>query len=102
MGLQFSMLNIADLLKYVVTMILSQPQQFRWAALISFIAVCSGVATYAVRVQEVTACHTSAFSVDATYYYLFCRSLSGSSEVMSSTPSAYRCSESTARKSCDV
>lgn len=55
MGLQFSMLNIADLLKYVVTMILSQPQQFRWAALISFIAVCLGVATYAVRVREVTA-----------------------------------------------
>jgi iron-regulated transporter 1 len=48
MGLQFSMQNMADLLKYVVTMILSQPAQFRWAALISFIAVFLGVVTYTV------------------------------------------------------
>lgn len=50
MGLQFSMQNMADLLKYVVTMILSRPSQFRWATLISFMAVFLGVVSYAVSI----------------------------------------------------
>lgn len=48
MGLQFSMQNMADLLKFIIVMILSQPMQFRWAALISFIAVFLGVLSYTV------------------------------------------------------
>lgn len=51
MGLQFSMQNMADLFKYIATMILSQPAQFRWAALISFIAVLLGVLSYTVYVR---------------------------------------------------
>lgn len=42
------MQNMADLFKYIATMILSQPAQFRWAALISFIAVLLGVLSYTV------------------------------------------------------
>ncbi|CCM05685.1 uncharacterized protein FIBRA_07916 [Fibroporia radiculosa] len=38
-ALQFSLQNIADMLKYVVTMILSQPSQFKIAALTSFLSV---------------------------------------------------------------
>ncbi|KAJ3551118.1 hypothetical protein NM688_g4920 [Phlebia brevispora] len=45
-GLQFSMQNIADLLKYVLTIILSRPSQFRWAALVSFISVGIGAISY--------------------------------------------------------
>lgn len=49
MGLQISLQNVADLAKYVVTLILSQPRQFRWAALVSFCSVCLAVGFYAVR-----------------------------------------------------
>ena len=52
MGLQFSLQNIADLVKYIVTIILSQPRQFRWAALVSFISVCMGVCSYVVYVKR--------------------------------------------------
>ncbi|KDQ53177.1 hypothetical protein JAAARDRAFT_197661 [Jaapia argillacea MUCL 33604] len=45
-ALQFAMQNIADLMKYVLTMILSRPSQFRWAALVSFISVCAGALSY--------------------------------------------------------
>lgn len=48
MGLQFSLQNIADLVKYILTIILSRPAQFRYAALVSFVAVCGGVVCYAV------------------------------------------------------
>lgn len=52
MGLQFSLQNVADLLKYVVTIVLSQPRQFRWAALVSFVSVCFGVFSYSVYVKR--------------------------------------------------
>ncbi|TFY68703.1 hypothetical protein EVJ58_g862 [Rhodofomes roseus] len=39
-------LNIADMLKYVLTMILSRPSQFRTAALTSFVSVVVGATTY--------------------------------------------------------
>lgn len=72
MALQFSLQNILDLLKcvscipqtrslsyqllifspfslrYTMTMILSRPQQFKWAALVSFVAVCLATACYLV------------------------------------------------------
>ncbi|KAJ7908635.1 hypothetical protein B0H13DRAFT_2661883 [Mycena leptocephala] len=40
-ALQFSMQSGADLLKYVLTMILSRPADFRWAGLVSFMSVSS-------------------------------------------------------------
>ncbi|KAF7796905.1 hypothetical protein EIP86_008090 [Pleurotus ostreatoroseus] len=51
-GLQFSMQNIADLLKYVLTIILSRPSQFRWAALVSFVAVGVGAGSYLVFLKR--------------------------------------------------
>ncbi|KZT72147.1 hypothetical protein DAEQUDRAFT_686462 [Daedalea quercina L-15889] len=45
-ALQYSLQNIADMLKYVLTMILSQPSQFRIAALTSFVSVVVGATTY--------------------------------------------------------
>lgn len=51
-GLQFSMQNIADLLKYVLTIILSRPSQFRWAALVSFASVGIGAASYLVFLKR--------------------------------------------------
>lgn len=52
MGLQFSLQNVADLLKYILTIILSRPDQFRWTALASFISVCFGVFSYALFVKK--------------------------------------------------
>jgi iron-regulated transporter 1 len=52
MGLQFSMQSMADLAKYIVTIILSRPQQFRWASLISFLSVCAGVFSYCIYVKK--------------------------------------------------
>lgn len=46
------MQNIADLLKYVLTIILSRPSQFRWAALVSFISVGLGVSSYLVFLKR--------------------------------------------------
>lgn len=40
MALQFSLQNVFDLGKYTLTMVLHRPSQFRWAALVSFGAVC--------------------------------------------------------------
>ncbi|KAH9935560.1 uncharacterized protein B0H18DRAFT_416644 [Fomitopsis serialis] len=45
-ALQYSLQNIADMLKYVLTMILSRPSQFRTAALTSFVSVVIGATTY--------------------------------------------------------
>lgn len=47
---QFAMQDIADLMKYILTIILSSPAQFQWAALVSFIAVGGGVVSYAFYV----------------------------------------------------
>lgn len=46
------MQNIADLLKYVLTIILSRPSQFRWAALVSFVAVALGAGSYLVFLKR--------------------------------------------------
>ncbi|RPD82275.1 hypothetical protein L226DRAFT_528462 [Lentinus tigrinus ALCF2SS1-7] len=51
-ALQYSMQNVADMLKYVLTMVLSKPSQFKWAALASFISVCAGASTYLMYVKK--------------------------------------------------
>ncbi|KAJ6632267.1 Ferroporti-1 [Mycena sp. CBHHK59/15] len=51
-ALQFTMQNVADLLKYVLTMILSRPSQFRWAGLASFLSVLSGAMVYLVYLKR--------------------------------------------------
>ncbi|KAI0778796.1 Ferroporti-1 [Trametes elegans] len=52
MALQFSLQNIADMLKYILTIILSRPSQFKYAALASFISVLAGASTYLVYVKR--------------------------------------------------
>ncbi|KAJ7184737.1 Ferroporti-1 [Mycena filopes] len=51
-ALQFTMQNAADLLKYVLTMLLSRPAQFRWAGLVSFVSVTSGAVVYLVYLRR--------------------------------------------------
>ncbi|KAJ6582249.1 Ferroporti-1 [Mycena capillaripes] len=51
-ALQFTMQSVADLLKYVLTMILSRPAQFRWAGLVSFLSVSSGAVVYLVYLKK--------------------------------------------------
>ncbi|KAJ7648655.1 Ferroporti-1 [Mycena polygramma] len=51
-ALQFTMQSVADLLKYVLTMILSRPAQFRWAGLVSFVSVSSGAMVYLVYLKK--------------------------------------------------
>jgi len=51
-ALQLTMQNVADLLKYVLTMILSRPAQFRWAGLVSFLSVSSGAMVYLVYLKK--------------------------------------------------
>ncbi|KAI8977743.1 Ferroporti-1 [Trametes punicea] len=51
-ALQYSLQNIADMLKYILTMILSRPSQFKWAALASFISVVAGASTYLAYVKK--------------------------------------------------
>ncbi|KAJ6632275.1 Ferroporti-1 [Mycena sp. CBHHK59/15] len=51
-ALQFTMQNVADLLKYVLTMILSRPSQFPWAGLASFLSVLSGAMVYLVYLKR--------------------------------------------------
>ncbi|KAJ7509570.1 Ferroporti-1 [Mycena galericulata] len=51
-ALQFTMQSVADLLKYVLTMILSRPSQFRWAGLVSFLSVSSGAMIYLVYLRK--------------------------------------------------
>ncbi|GAA6000247.1 uncharacterized protein JCM10292_004052 [Rhodotorula paludigena] len=52
MALQFALQNIFDLIKYVVTIILNRPSQFKWAVAISFGAVCCGAASYLVYARK--------------------------------------------------
>lgn len=47
---QFAMQDIAELLKYVTTMIFATPAMFKWAGLISFISVSCGAVSFAVYV----------------------------------------------------
>lgn len=49
---QFAMQDIAELLKYVTTMIFSTPIVFKWAGLISFISVGLGSIAFAVFVVK--------------------------------------------------
>ncbi|KAI0092219.1 Ferroporti-1 [Irpex rosettiformis] len=51
-ALQYTMQSVADLAKFVMTMILWEPFQFRWAALISFLSVSTGALVYAVYVKK--------------------------------------------------
>ncbi|POY76866.1 hypothetical protein BMF94_0118 [Rhodotorula taiwanensis] len=52
MALQFSLQNMLDLVKYIVTMILNRPSEFKWAALISFCAVVAGAACYLIYARK--------------------------------------------------
>ncbi|KAI0828881.1 Ferroporti-1 [Trametes gibbosa] len=51
-ALQYSLQNVADMLRYTLTIILSRPSQFKYAALASFISVCTGALTYLVYVKN--------------------------------------------------
>ncbi|KAL6310311.1 Ferroporti-1 [Sparassis latifolia] len=51
-ALQYSLQNIADMLKYLLTMILSRPSQFKIAALTSFVSVVVGASTYLAYVRK--------------------------------------------------
>ncbi|KAI0764130.1 Ferroporti-1 [Irpex lacteus] len=51
-ALQYTMQSVADLAKFVMTMILWEPFQFRWAALVSFMSVSTGALVYAVYVKK--------------------------------------------------
>ncbi|GAA5962830.1 hypothetical protein JCM21900_004101 [Sporobolomyces salmonicolor] len=46
MALQFSLQNMLDLVKYIVTIILSRPAQFKWAVVVSFASVIMGGLCY--------------------------------------------------------
>ncbi|THV05767.1 hypothetical protein K435DRAFT_744711 [Dendrothele bispora CBS 962.96] len=51
-ALQYTMQSIADLAKFTLTMILWQPSQFRWAAMVSFASVSTGAMVYMVYVKK--------------------------------------------------
>ncbi|KAJ7635084.1 Ferroporti-1 [Roridomyces roridus] len=51
-ALQYTMQSVADLMKYMMTMILSRPSEFRWAGLISFLSVTSGAVVYAAYLKK--------------------------------------------------
>ncbi|PCH43584.1 hypothetical protein WOLCODRAFT_103797 [Wolfiporia cocos MD-104 SS10] len=51
-ALQYSLQNIADMLKYILTMILARPSQFKIAALASFVSVVLGAMTYLAYVRK--------------------------------------------------
>ncbi|BGO90469.1 hypothetical protein NBRC10512_006745 [Rhodotorula toruloides] len=52
MALQFSLQNVLDLVKYVVTIILHRPSQFKWAVVISFASVTAGALSYLVYARK--------------------------------------------------
>ncbi|CDO73018.1 hypothetical protein BN946_scf185007.g72 [Trametes cinnabarina] len=51
-ALQYSLQNVADMLKYILTIILSRPSQFKYAALASFLSVLAGASTYLAYVRK--------------------------------------------------
>ncbi|CAK5272245.1 unnamed protein product [Mycena citricolor] len=51
-AMQFTMQNVADLLKYILTMILWRPSQFQWAGLVSFLSVSSGAIVYLAYLRK--------------------------------------------------
>jgi hypothetical protein len=52
-ALQISLQNLFDLLKYAVTLAAASPRQFKWTALVSWLAVMSGACSYAVYLRSV-------------------------------------------------
>ncbi|GAA5840724.1 hypothetical protein JCM5353_005745 [Sporobolomyces roseus] len=52
MALQFSLQNMLDLIKYVVTIIFNKPDQFKWAVVISFASVILGALCYLIYVRK--------------------------------------------------
>lgn len=52
-ALQISLQNLFDLSKYAVTLAASSPRQFKWTAVVSFIALFSGGMSYAVYLRKV-------------------------------------------------
>ncbi|GAA5950123.1 hypothetical protein JCM3765_004204 [Sporobolomyces pararoseus] len=52
MALQFSLQNVLDLIKYVVTIIFNKPSEFKWAVVISFASVVLGALCYLVYVRK--------------------------------------------------
>ncbi|KAG8883840.1 hypothetical protein FRB98_002779 [Tulasnella sp. 332] len=51
-SLQFALQNVADLLKYILTIILSRPSQFRYAAVVSVASVFAGALSYTAFVKR--------------------------------------------------
>ncbi|KAI5481701.1 hypothetical protein MNV49_002927 [Pseudohyphozyma bogoriensis] len=51
-ALQSSLQNVLDLLKYILTMVLSRPSQFKWAAVVSFASVVGGAGSYLWYVKK--------------------------------------------------
>jgi len=52
-ALQISLQNFFDLTKYFVTLIASSPREFKWTAVVSFIALVAGGISYAVYLRNV-------------------------------------------------
>lgn len=52
-ALQISLQNTFDLLKYALTLAAATPAQFKWTALVSWLAVLGGAASYAVYLRGV-------------------------------------------------
>ncbi|GAA6025360.1 hypothetical protein JCM11491_002746 [Sporobolomyces phaffii] len=52
MALQFSLQNLLDLVKYVVTIIFNKPSEFRWAVVVSYASVVLGALCYLVYVRN--------------------------------------------------
>jgi iron-regulated transporter 1 len=50
---QISLQNIFDLLKYALTLVASTPREFKWTALVSWLAVAAGTGSYAVYLRRV-------------------------------------------------
>ncbi|GJJ15663.1 hypothetical protein Clacol_009941 [Clathrus columnatus] len=51
-GLQYTMQNVMNLMKYILTMVLYRPSQFHWAAIVSFGSVSTAAMTYMVYVKK--------------------------------------------------
>ncbi|KAF9078449.1 Ferroporti-1 [Rhodocollybia butyracea] len=51
-ALQYTMQNVASLIKFSLTMVFWRPSQFRWAAVASFTCVSSGALVYMVYVKK--------------------------------------------------
>ena len=52
-ALQISLQNLFNLLKYVLTLILSNPASFKYTAVVSWMAVFTGASVYAIYLRKV-------------------------------------------------